>query len=222
MPAPEPTPTAAAGRRATAIATIVVTGFLGAGKSTLVRALLAQRPECERWAVLVNEVNPLADALQPVDASFATAGGCACCVGSVAFDVALTRLLRRGPWHRLLVEAPGLGHPARIAARLRGPPFDAHLVLEEVLLVVDACRPTPYLDANSGAGAPAPSALAERARDAALEHLAVASTVIINRHDAIGAGELAALEAALANAPPAPRRVLHGIPALLGDFRRAS
>ena len=33
----------------------LVTGFLGAGKTTLIRQLLTQSPPNERWAVLVNE-----------------------------------------------------------------------------------------------------------------------------------------------------------------------
>ncbi|MGB5997213.1 MAG: GTP-binding protein, partial [Marinomonas sp.] len=33
----------------------IITGFLGAGKTTLIRDLLAQAPAYERWAVLVNE-----------------------------------------------------------------------------------------------------------------------------------------------------------------------
>ncbi|CAM3296942.1 putative GTP-binding protein YjiA [Halomonas lysinitropha] len=33
----------------------LVTGFLGSGKSTLIRRLIAQKPEGERWAVVINE-----------------------------------------------------------------------------------------------------------------------------------------------------------------------
>ena len=38
-----------------AVPTNVITGFLGVGKTTAILALLNQKPESERWAVLVNE-----------------------------------------------------------------------------------------------------------------------------------------------------------------------
>ena len=38
-----------------AIPTNIITGFLGAGKTTLIQQLLANKPANERWAVLVNE-----------------------------------------------------------------------------------------------------------------------------------------------------------------------
>ena len=37
------------------IPTHVIAGPLGAGKTSLIRQLMAQRPEGERWAVLINE-----------------------------------------------------------------------------------------------------------------------------------------------------------------------
>ncbi len=37
------------------IPTHVISGTLGAGKTSVLRSLLAQRPEHERWAVLINE-----------------------------------------------------------------------------------------------------------------------------------------------------------------------
>lgn len=38
-----------------AIPTNIITGFLGVGKTTAILSLLANKPENERWAVLVNE-----------------------------------------------------------------------------------------------------------------------------------------------------------------------
>ncbi|MCH2595959.1 MAG: CobW-like GTP-binding protein, partial [Pirellulales bacterium] len=37
------------------VPTNVITGFLGSGKSTAILSLLAQKPQDETWAVLVNE-----------------------------------------------------------------------------------------------------------------------------------------------------------------------
>ena len=49
-----------------AIPTNVITGFLGAGKTTLIQQLLATKPEHERWAVLVNaNLTKLIDQYRP-------------------------------------------------------------------------------------------------------------------------------------------------------------
>nr|HMS78560.1 GTP-binding protein [Burkholderiaceae bacterium] len=110
------------------VETVLVTGFLGAGKTTLLSGWLAERPARERWAVLVNEFGALGvdrallggdGASDDAVAIAEIAGGCACCAARVGFDATLTRLLRRGPWDRLLVETTGLGHPAPLADRLR-------------------------------------------------------------------------------------------------------
>ena len=82
------------------IPTHLIAGPLGAGKTTLIRELLAQRPAGERWAILVNEFGQIG-----LDAALLTtgadgialgevAGGCLCCVNGAPFRVGLGRLLR--------------------------------------------------------------------------------------------------------------------------------
>lgn len=126
------------------IPTHVIAGPLGAGKTSLIRNLLAQRPPVERWAVLINEFG-----LIGLDAALLTAdddgvalgevaGGCLCCVNGVPFQVGLGRLLRKAKPDRLLIEPSGLGHPLQLLEQLREAPWAEVLAIQEPLLVLDA------------------------------------------------------------------------------------
>lgn len=126
------------------IPTHLIAGPLGAGKTSLIRALLAQKPAGERWAVLINEFGQIgldAALLHRDDSgiSFAeVAGGCLCCVNGVPFQIGLGRLLRKARPDRLLIEPSGLGHPVELLQQLRQPPWDQVLALQPSVVVLDA------------------------------------------------------------------------------------
>ena len=126
------------------IPTHLIAGPLGAGKTSLIHALLAQKPTGERWAVLINEFGQIgldAALLHRDDdgISFAeVAGGCLCCVNGVPFQVGLSRLLRKAKPDRLLIEPSGLGHPEQLLQQLRQPPWDQVLALQPSVVVLDA------------------------------------------------------------------------------------
>ncbi len=126
------------------IPTHLIAGPLGAGKTSLIRQLLTQRPAHERWAVLINEFGQIgldAALLTTDDQGIAlgeVAGGCLCCVNGVPFQVGLGRLLRKARPDRLFIEPSGLGHPAQLLAQLRQPPWAEVLAVQPALLVLDA------------------------------------------------------------------------------------
>jgi G3E family GTPase len=107
------------------IPTHVIAGPLGAGKTSLIKHLMAQRPVGERWAVLINEFGQIGldAALLTEDAQGIAlgevAGGCLCCVNGAPFQIGLARLLRKAKPHRLFIEPSGLGHPAQLLRQLR-------------------------------------------------------------------------------------------------------
>ncbi|MBU3825669.1 MAG: GTP-binding protein, partial [Candidatus Oceanisphaera merdipullorum] len=83
----------------TAVITHLVMGFLGTGKTTLLRHLLANKPEHERWAILVNEFGEVG-----IDGALLTEqgatikeipGGCLCCVSGLPFQIGLNALLHK-------------------------------------------------------------------------------------------------------------------------------
>jgi len=126
------------------IPTHLIAGPLGAGKTSLIRQLLAQRPAAERWAVLINEFGQIgldAALLSTAEDGIAlgeVAGGCLCCVNGAPFQVGLGRLLRKAKPDRLLIEPSGLGHPAELLRQLREPPWEGVLAVQPSVLVLDA------------------------------------------------------------------------------------
>jgi G3E family GTPase len=126
------------------IPTHVIAGSLGAGKTSLIRQLLAQRPADERWAVLINEFGQIG-----LDAALLTqaadgialgevAGGCLCCVNGAPFQIGLGRLLRKARPDRLFIEPSGLGHPAQQLQQLQQPPWLGVLAVQPSVMVLDA------------------------------------------------------------------------------------
>ncbi len=121
----------------------VITGFLGVGKTTAIRRLLADKPPQAYWAVLVNEfgevgidgaaISAASDELNVVEVP----GGCICCTTSPMLRVSLTRLLRDRRPDRLIIEPSGLGHPAGIIDVLRDPFLTAALEVRATVTLVD-------------------------------------------------------------------------------------
>lgn len=94
--------------------TNLITGFLGSGKTTTIRHLLAHKPDRERWAVLVNEFGEIGiDGALLADSGAVLKeipGGCMCCVNGLPMQVGLNMLLQQAKPDRLLIEPTGLGH----------------------------------------------------------------------------------------------------------------
>ena len=134
------------------IPTHVISGALGAGKTSVLRSLLAQRPSDERWAVLINEFGDIGldSALLEGDqegVSFSeVAGGCVCCVNGVPFQVALVQLLRKAQPDRLFIEPSGLGHPLQLLEQLGDVPWLDVLAVQPMVLVLDAQKTTSAAD----------------------------------------------------------------------------
>ncbi|MGY2327555.1 CobW family GTP-binding protein [Pseudomonas sp. SDT2931_S440] len=173
------------------IPTHVIAGPLGAGKTSLIKHLLAQRPANERWAVLINEFGQIG-----LDAALLTrdddgialgevAGGCLCCVNGAPFQVGLGRLLRKAKPDRLFIEPSGLGHPAQLLKQLREAPWQQVLAVQPCVLVLDAQA--------LAAGKPLPNAQREA--------LASAGLLVLNKNEALSDAQRLLIQGQLPDRP---------------------
>jgi G3E family GTPase len=134
----------------------VVTGFLGAGKTTLVRRFL-ETPEGRGTAVVVNEFGSIGidDALvrESADETVLLGNGCLCCITRTDLQVALRKMVierERGEipnFQRVVIETSGMADPSPILQtfatdRALGEVFH----LEAVLTVVDAATGAETLE----------------------------------------------------------------------------
>ena len=129
------------------IPTNIISGFLGVGKTSAILNLLAQKPETERWAILVNEFGEIG-----IDGSlfkgnkkegesvaiFEVPGGCMCCTAGLSMQIALSRLLANDRPDRLLIEPTGLGHPKEVLEVLCSESYKNILLVQKTLTLVDA------------------------------------------------------------------------------------
>lgn len=173
------------------IPTHVIAGPLGAGKTSLIKHLLTQRPANERWAVLINEFGQIgldAALLTQDDDGIAlgeVAGGCLCCVNGAPFQVGLGRLLRKAKPDRLFIEPSGLGHPAQLLQQLRQAPWQKVLAVQPCVLVLDAQA--------LAEGKPLP--------DAQREAQASAGLLVLNKDELLDTAQRQAIERQLSDCP---------------------
>jgi G3E family GTPase len=123
------------------------TGFLGVGKTTALRHLIAHQPADEKWALIVNEFGEIGidgAVLSGGDVPVAEiAGGCLCCVAGPQMTATVANLLRRAKPDRLLIEASGLAHAAGVIDEFRQEPLCEALEIGAVLTLVD---PRQFID----------------------------------------------------------------------------
>ena len=129
---------------------LLVTGFLGAGKTTVVNQLLVHA-EGRRIAAVVNDfgaINIDAELISGAsDGVISLANGCICC--SLEGDLlrTLASILRRAPRpDYIVIETSGVADPADIVRNLMDPVIWREAPLETVLCVVDAAAPAEALD----------------------------------------------------------------------------
>lgn len=192
----------------------VITGFLGAGKTSLVRHLLAHAGR-RRLAVVVNEFGELGidrelmlgcgDEGCAEDDIVELANGCLCCTVADDFLPALTRLLdRSSPPEHILIETSGLALPKPLVQAFAWPEIRTRTTVDGVLVLIDAAA------LAAGRFAADPAAVArQREADPALAHdnpldevfgdqLACADLVILNKTDLVGGDCLAELRRGIA------------------------
>ena len=198
---------------ATKIPATVITGFLGAGKTTLVQHMLANA-NGKRIALIINEFGDLGidgDLLKGCgiegcsdDDIVELSNGCICCTVAEDFVPAIEKLLgRENPPDHIVIETSGLALPQPLVRAFNWPEIRSRVTVDGVVTVVDS-------DAlHAGRFAHNEAAIdAQRATDEMLDHetplselfedqLACADMIILNKADLLSAEQANDLEANL-------------------------
>jgi len=201
----------------------IVTGFLGAGKTTLIRHVIASA-QGRRLAVIVNEFGDVGidgeilkgcgnDAC-PEENIVELANGCLCCTVADEFVPALDAILARGGVEHIVIETSGLALPKPLVQAFHWPAIKSRVTVDGVVVVVDgaalaAGRVASDLDALSR----------QRAADSALAHddpveevfedqIACADLIVLNKRDLLDAAGVARARAAIAEALPRSVKVI--------------
>jgi G3E family GTPase len=122
---------------------LLITGFLGAGKTTLIRHLLhSPFPEAGKIAVLVNEFGKIGidgQLLSGLNVEIIElASGCICCTIKTDFFKAVQEIHRRLRPDFLVVETTGIAQPGEILDVLCTPPLMDFSRVRNIITVVDA------------------------------------------------------------------------------------
>lgn len=198
----------------------IVTGFLGAGKTTLIRHLI-QRAEGRRLAVVVNEFGTLGvdgEILKscaipdcPAENIVELANGCICCTVADDFIPTVERLLALDPRpDHILIETSGLALPKPLLKAFDWPAIRSRITVDGVLALADAEA------VAEGRFVPDLVALeAQRAADPGIDHetplaevfedqLACADMVLLTKVDLAGPEGVATARAVIAAEAPRP------------------
>src|SRR5919108_2299993 len=191
----------------------VVTGFLGAGKTTLIQNLL-RNANGRRLALIINEFGETGVDGEivkgckiegcPEENIVELANGCICCTVADDFLPTMRALLDRpNPPEHIVIETSGLALPKPLVKAFNWPEVRTRVTVDGVIAVVDG----PAAAAGRFADDPAAVA-AQRSSDDSLDHesplaelfedqLACADVVILNKADQLDDGARGRAEAAV-------------------------
>jgi len=194
----------------------IITGFLGAGKTTLIRQLL-ENPGGKRLALIINEFGDIGvdgDLLRSCGVPGCTdedvielANGCICCTVADDFLPTLKALLERPlPPEHIVIETSGLALPQPLLRAFAWPEVRTRVTVDGVVTVIDARA------VADGRFAEDEEAIArQRSEDENLDHespieelfedqLSCADLVVLSKADLVSRGTLEAVEARIAEA----------------------
>lgn len=119
----------------------VVSGFLGAGKTTLIRMLL-KAYENEKVVLIENEFGEIGIDGELIERDgfevFEISSGCICCIMQKDFVNMLSRVIEEFAPERIIIEPTGISILSEIIEVLRRPEFSGKCIINSLLTVVDS------------------------------------------------------------------------------------
>ncbi|MGB2571723.1 GTP-binding protein [Micromonospora citrea] len=207
----------------------VLSGFLGAGKTSLLNHVLANRDGL-RVAVIVNDMSEV-----NIDAALVRDGatlsrteerlveltnGCICCTLREDLLDEVARLARQGRFDYLLIESSGISEPMPVAATFAfgvedGQVLDDLARLDTTVTVVDAAGLLALVEAGETLQARGLAAYEGDDRsiaDLLVDQIEFADVLVVNKTDLVATDDLAVVQALLTRLNPAARQVraVHG------------
>ena len=202
----------------------IVTGFLGSGKTTLIRHVLANA-NGRRLAVIVNEFGDVGidgeilkgcgNAACPEENIVELANGCLCCTVADEFVPALDQILARKPAvEHIVIETSGLALPKPLVQAFHWPAIKSRVTVDGVVAVVDGAAL-----AGGRVAADLDALKRQRAADTALDHddpieevfgdqIACADLVVLNKRDLLDDAGMEKAVATVSSALPRAVRVV--------------
>ena len=208
----------------------VITGFLGAGKTTLIRNLLA-RAGGRRIALVINEFGDIGidgevlrgcgDFACREDDIVELSNGCICCTVADDFVPTMQKLVERDdPPEHIVIETSGLALPQPLVRAFNWPEIRTRVTVDAVVTVVDGPATAEGRFAHDEAAVSAQRAAADDSAGPGIDHdtpiaelfedqLACADMVVVSKTDRM---ERAALEAVLAEVAGRARAGVRFVP----------
>ena len=180
----------------------IISGFLGAGKTTLLNYLLNAEHGL-RVAVLVNDFGAV-----NIDATLVTgvsgestidlSNGCICCsIRDDLFEAVVQLIQRPDPPEYIVVETSGVSDPVAVSLTFIAPQLQSQTRVDSVITVVDS----EHIGQVEGKG-----------RELALDQIATADMVVLNKIDLVDKKERKALANFIRKRAPSARifEAIHG------------
>lgn len=181
----------------------LLTGYLGAGKTTLMNHIL-QNQEGYKCAVIVNDIGEVnidseliqkGGVVQEEDASLVPlTNGCICCTLKVDLMKQIAELAQSGKFDYILIEASGICEPLPIVQTItmmdgsvEGSEVPPMVKLDCVVTVVDALR---LVDEFGGGDKLMSDVDEEDIENLLIQQIEFCSTIIINKTDEVSESDL--------------------------------
>ncbi|MBS8264541.1 GTP-binding protein [Mesobacillus boroniphilus] len=178
----------------------ILSGFLGTGKTTLLKQILQHEKDRERTiAVMMNELGSVSIDSDAVDTDVPLKellGGCICCTIQDKLESQLQGLLFDHDLDAIYIETTGAAHPVEVLDAVLSPLFADKLAIKGIITTVDGLQ---WLNRTT---------LDPQVHQLLLEQVKHADLIIVNKSDLLSEAELAKISMDIQGLNPQAKSIL--------------